>query len=73
MLSHKDIVMKSMLNRIAATIKITFRAIPNFFNSNLIRCAISFSPFCKLEKEIFQCVLFAPNALQTNTILNEGF
>ena len=42
MLSHKDIVMKRMLKRIAANIKIIFCAIPNFFSSSLIKCVISF-------------------------------
>ena len=43
MLSHKDIVMKRMLKRIAANIKIIFCAIPNFFCSSLIKCVIHFS------------------------------
>ena len=59
-LSHKDTVMNSMLKRIAANIKIIFRAVPNFFNSSLIRCAILFSLLCELKEIIFQSVLFAP-------------
>ena len=73
MLSHKDIVMKRMLKRIAANIKIIFRAIPNFFSSSLIKCVISVFLLCKFEKEIFQCILLVSHTLQTNTILNDGF
>lgn len=53
-------VMNSMLNRIAANVKIIFRAVPNFFNSSLIRCAILFSLLCELKEIIFQSVLFTP-------------
>ena len=59
-LSHKDTVMNSMLKRIAANVKIIFRAVPNFFNSSLIRCAILFSLLCELKEIIFQSVLFTP-------------
>ena len=41
--------------------------------SSLIKCVISFFLLCKLEKKIFQCVLLASHALQTNPVLNDGF
>ena len=56
----KSTVMNSMLKRIAANVKIIFRAVPNFFNSSLIRCAILFSLLCELKEIIFQSVLFTP-------------
>ena len=36
-------------------------------------CLLYTSLLCKLEKEIFQCVLLASHALQTNPVLNDGF